>query len=228
MYWYSGCDFLVIECGEDQVISTLRKPTSAFACLLLSLVGASCSRPVLDPGSAEASPRQAPFRDGIESVGASPDLIPSINNRTNDLRRAPFHDPQSLPAGTLLSVRLNNPVSSDNSGASVIFSALVDEAIVLDGTTLVPRGASVEGRIESAQSSIGKQNRGFVRLTLDLVGIDGHDLPIRTSSLFVRGRCRELQHAEGSRVVTIEQGRRLTFRLTEPAYVVSQPALSRR
>jgi hypothetical protein len=150
----------------------------------------------------------------------------------------PFHDSQNLPAGTLLTVRLKNPVSTDNlatnnlstnnlsagnPGAGNTFEAIVDKPVVIEGNTLVPRGASVAGRVESARASAVESSRGYVRLTLDAIAFEGRDLPIQTSSLYARAQADVAGHSQDpTRVVHLEKGRRLTFRLTEPAYVVSE------
>jgi hypothetical protein len=156
---------------------------------------------------------------GVEAASLSeesPSAVPSI----------PFRDVGSLPAGTLLTVRLKNSINSDFLKNTSTFAALVDEPVVVEGETLVPRGASVAGRIEAARSSTMTHNRGYVRLTLDLVDIAGRDLPIRTASLFARGN-PESTTANAPDIVSLEQGRRLTFRLTEPVYMASQSSTSR-
>jgi len=196
-------------------------PDRTILLLLLLLVLASCSRPISQ--SAEAA-HPVPFRDGNEASGTDSAAEPPLSSQDNGIQRGknlPFQYPQTLPAGTLLSVRLQGPVSSDNSGASVLFAAVVDQSVIVDGQTLIPRGAEVAGRVESTGFPTGN-SRGYVRLTLDSVDIDGQDLPIRTSSVFARGDAvvsRVHDHAE---TVTLEQGRRLTFRLADPTYVVGQ------
>jgi hypothetical protein len=53
----------------------------------------------------------------------------------------------SLPAGTSLKVRLENNLASYSSKQNDPFSARVTEAVLLDGKTVVPMGATVEGRV---------------------------------------------------------------------------------
>ena len=53
----------------------------------------------------------------------------------------PFHDSNSLPAGTLLTVRLKNPISAEIPDANLAFEAVVDEPVAVEGNQLVPRGA---------------------------------------------------------------------------------------
>lgn len=180
-----------------------RRRTVLPVVLCLSWAGCS-SRPAGvrsgNPSSVEAA---EPPKDGKSSE-------PSI----------PFRDGQSLPVGTLLTVRLRSPIDSTSPRNGATFLALVDEPVVVEGETLVPRGASVVGRIEASRSSTMTRNRGYVRLTLDLVDIAGRDLPIRTASLFARGN----PGSSGTLpdLVSLEQGRRLTFRLTEQVSMANQ------
>jgi len=97
---------------------------------------------------------------------------------------------------------------------------MVDQPVIIDGNQLVPLGAMVSGRVESARASNLKRNRGYVRLTLESIQLAGSHVPMQTSSLFVRGRAGPTQASE-SPVVRLERGRRLTFRLTEPVFVAA-------
>lgn len=132
----------------------------------------------------------------------------------------PFQNPRSLPAGTLLTVRTKNSISAENPGTNGTFEAMVDQPVIIDGNQLVPLGATVLGRVESARASNLKRNRGYVRLTLESIQLAGSDVPVQTSSLFVRGRAGLTQTSE-SPVVRLERGRRLVFRLTEPVDVAT-------
>jgi hypothetical protein len=201
--------------------------------LLLSLFCAGCSRPSEPRGgdtAGQADQHPVPFRAGDDRVAADPGLVTTgaADDGTGSEAGVPFHDSRNLPAGTLLTVRLENSISPDTPGASRTFVALVDEPIVIEGTTVVPRGASVAGRVESAWSSTIGRNRGYVRLTLDVVDISGRELPIRTSSLFARGKAEESQDRKALDAVSVEQGRRLTFRLTEPISVLTHASAPRR
>ena len=143
----------------------------------------------------------------------------------------PFRPPSGdLPAGTLLTVRLDNALSIAKLDTSEAFAAVIDEPIVVDGKTLIARGTSVLGRIESARASEIKRNTGYVRLTLNSIKIQGKEFHLQTSSLFARGFVRNSQES-GSHITThivnqpvagpqptiidLQKGRRLTFRLTE-------------
>src|SRR5438128_12356333 len=53
----------------------------------------------------------------------------------------------SLPAGTALKVKLENTLSTFSNKPGDPFSGRVTEAVVLDGKTMIPIGATVQGRV---------------------------------------------------------------------------------
>jgi hypothetical protein len=132
----------------------LRRPRGGMVLLLLLVLSwMGCSRPG-SQGAADAGQHQVPFREGGQSETAGLGSTVSAAEKGPEAEAGiPFRDPQSLPAGTLLTVRLKDAISSTSSGATSTFAAVVDEPIVIEGETLVPRGARVAGRVESAHSS---------------------------------------------------------------------------
>ena len=191
------------------------------------LFAASCSRPAgTDDSSAQTTQPPVPFQEGTGNTSTSSHPIEVPPKRpVNGETGLPFRDDQSLPAGTLLTVRLKSPITAENPGPSGTFEAIVDEPLVIEGNTLIPRGAIAAGRVEAARSSQMKRNRGYVRLILDSIDVSGRDLPVQTSSLFARGNFGDPGGVEGdgsAPVIHLEKGRRLTFRLTEPIFVAAQ------
>ncbi|SPE45640.1 exported hypothetical protein [Candidatus Sulfotelmatobacter sp. SbA7] len=53
----------------------------------------------------------------------------------------------SLPTGTSLTVKLENNIATSSSKTGDSFSARVTEAVVLEGKTVVPVGATVQGKV---------------------------------------------------------------------------------
>jgi len=194
------------------------------ACLIaLALLGAvSCSRPVGVPTiEGGTQPGQAPFRDdgGRSNSPSLADFSADRDSSSKAGNSIPFHDSQGLPVGTLLVIRLKNLISADAVKANNSFEAVIDEPVLGQGNTLIPRGAIATGYVESVGTSSVKANRGYIRLALATVHVGGSDLPVQASSLFVR-------QAPGKGVsastIQLEKGRRLTFRLTEPLYASTQ------
>ena len=202
---------------------------SLLALILAIMVAAGCSRPVQGAPNAHTDHPPVPFHEGNPAT-ADPSHAAEANPPAYDAG-LPLHEPDSLPAGTLLTVKLNHAISADSPDTSGTFNAIVDEPVQLDGITIVPRGATASGRVESARASSLKRNRSYVRLSLESISVSGRDLPVQTSSLFARGSA---DHAPGSssgqspNVVHLDKGRRLTFRLTTPVSISGEKVVSSR
>ncbi len=205
-----------------------------FACLLLIPVclALSCSRPnTLHSGDdPQANQAQVPFdgngnpQSGTASLSRADSTQSS--HETPSLESAlPFRNLLNLPAGTLLTVRLVSPISADELGAKGPFDAIVDDAVVVDGIIIIPRGAGAAGLVESARTSRLQRDRGYIRLTLASIQIAGRRLPVQTSSLFAKGSPSDSPGsatADPADVVYLSKGRRLTFRLAGPLILASQ------
>jgi hypothetical protein len=93
----------------------------------------------------------------------------------------------SVPAGTPISVRLQNAISSASNRPGDEFAAVLDEPIVVDGKTVAPRGAAVQGRVIAARSSGRLHNSGYLRIALVSLEIKGKSVPVHSSSVFAQG-----------------------------------------
>jgi hypothetical protein len=201
-----------------------------FLAILVMLGAVGCSRPdgVSTDESTVQAAHHAPFQDdGIKSDDTAESATSGESNAesTGSQENLPFHESQNLPAGTLVTVRLKNPLYAANLDSNGSFEAVVVEAVVIEGNTLIPRGASVAGKIESARTSKVKPDRGYVRLALQSVQVGGRNVLVQTASLFAR-QAPSNDHAES--LAYVEKGRRLTFRLTNTVYTANQRARSGR
>ena len=187
---------------------------------MLLLAAAGCSHPALQGDSAHTNPHPIPFHE------ASPVAPTTVSDSTvQDKTGLPFQDVESLPVGTLLTVRLNNLVSAEHPGPTNTFEAVLDEPVRIDGNVVVPRGSTVSGYVESAQMSDVKKNRGYICLDLQSIALGGRALPLQTSSLFTRvtaGMTLVDGGKSSTNIMTLEKGRRLTFRLIAPVYLAAQ------
>lgn len=201
-------------------MSRFRRSVGLWPVALALFATISCSRPGEVPaadGPAQAD--QAPFHD--DASGAT-DSAPANASTAPVL---PFHDSDHLPVGTLLTVRLKEAISAGNPGAPASFEGTLDEPVIIQGRAFLPRGALVSGKVESFQTSKLKPARGYIRLTLESVQTASLDLPLQTASLFVRPTPQ--QHASDS-TIRLDKGHRLTFRLSEPVYLMTQRAQASR
>ncbi|HWB83605.1 MAG TPA: hypothetical protein VG675_05670 [Bryobacteraceae bacterium] len=95
-----------------------------------------------------------------------------------------------LPAGSNIVVRMIDGVDSDNNTVGQTFAASLDEPIIVNGETLVPRGADVVVKLVDSKES-GKLT-GRSELTLDLVSVkvDGKMVDINTQTVSMESSSR--------------------------------------
>lgn len=195
----------------------------AFPVFLLAMglsAGQGCSRSEPLHRSDAPSPanqQTLPFHPDSGQGTSSDEAEPIASQDSKQASNVPFRDaaqPRVLPAGALLTVQLENSLSSARLGAGDTFTASVAAPVKIDRDTFVERGATVTGRVESSRTPTIPSGRGpgsgYFQLTLSSIMQDGRQLSLQTSSLFARGSFRP---SEGVRV---PKGRRLTFRLTAP------------
>ena len=211
-----------------------RRRRSAFGicCLALSLSqGCARSEPASPTNAGPAGEQKLPFRPDADqasssSGGAHPAIPPDPKSDTGLPFRAASH-PRILPSGTLLTVQLEDSLSTATVHAGDAFTASVAAPLTIDGDTLIERGTAVTGRVESAQSQGDRPGlvpgSGYFRLTLNAITVEGRQLALQTSSLFARGTSEpsnvsSLSGASDMRShsLQVQKGHRLTFRLTAP------------
>ena len=88
-----------------------------------------------------------------------------------------------LPAGTKLVIRMIDSVDSERNPVGQHFEASLDEPVVIDGQTVIPRGADVVVKLMDAKQS-GKFE-GRTSLTLDLmsVKVSGRMVDVNTETV---------------------------------------------
>ena len=194
--------------------------------VLALLATISCSRPFETPAEGASNESRAPFKapqtaaeHAKETVVVNPAALSTPRHQT-----LPFQPSQELPAGTLLTVTLQTPIAVKIPIMEDSFEALVEQPVVVEGTTLIPHGASVAGHVESVFISEMEPRRGYVGLALERLHLEGNDVAVRTSSLFARQTTKD-SHAS---TIRLERGRRLTFRLTEPVSIILHPVQASR
>jgi len=85
----------------------------------------------------------------------------------------------TLPAGTIIRVRVDDWISSDRNIEGDSFGAALDQPIVVSGWVVARRGQAQTGRV----STVKKGGHGTSQLGIelpDLTLVDGQQLPIRT------------------------------------------------
>ncbi len=117
----------------------------------------------------------------------SSSALPFAADKAKKEQATTVPDSLAVPTGTLISVRLQQSVSSASARSGEEFAAVLDEPLVADGKTLAPRGAAVTGRVVAARQSGRMHNSGYLRLALVSVDVNGKQVPVHTSSVFAMG-----------------------------------------
>jgi hypothetical protein len=159
--------------------------------LLFALL--ACSKKSTDTTSssdtASPSSNQTDTTTGGASSSATQDektAKPDRAQRSRSESRAeskPTAQPLVIPAGTIITVRLGQSVSSKSSQPGETFPATVASPVDIDGRTAIPSGASASGTVIDAKP-LGRFKGGAVlSLKLDSVTINGTEHPVQTSAV---------------------------------------------
>jgi hypothetical protein len=115
-------------------------------------------------GSASRSVPRDRIAD-VQLVGETPTALPAI---------ARFRE-FTLGEGTTLAVRLDSAVGSDSSRIHDPIEATLTEAIVVDGTEVLPAGSVVRGQVAEVQPAGKVRGRASLALLFDSVSAGGRD-----------------------------------------------------
>jgi hypothetical protein len=96
---------------------------------------------------------------------------------------APPRYAQELPAGTVLIVRMIDGVDSERDRVGQTFRASVDEPVVVNGETLIPRGAEVVAKLVDDKQSGRFEGRTVLTLDLMQVQVNGRMVDINTENV---------------------------------------------
>jgi hypothetical protein len=94
----------------------------------------------------------------------------------------------TIPAGTSLSIRLDEAISTDNRQSGDQFRAVLDQPLVVDGFVIAERGARALGRLVEVEKA--GRVKGLAKLTLELTSVtssDGQRVTLRTSPFTKEG-----------------------------------------
>ncbi len=194
--------------------------------------------------SSTAAEQPLPFHQNPDQ--ANDDIVhPAVPSDGKPTVTTPFPAAshfRTLPAGTLITVRLENSLAFSQIRPGDAFTASVDGTVAINGDTAITSGAPVKGYVEFAQPPVDRPGShpdpGYVELTLNSVAVDGRVYGLHTSSLFARGTSESnvpLSVPSGgngrgaaSQGFRIQKGHRLTFRLTAPVAFPDANSIAKR
>ena len=141
------------------------------------------SRPVIsrdtipqDQQDPSQSPNQYPNGHPV------PQQAPMQNRRPMPrAKNGPVPSDLTIPPGTVIFARINQPLSSDHNHAGDTFTATLDRPIIVNGWVVARRGQTILGTVTTAQKA--GRVKGVSQLGLELTDVtvvDGQQLPVLT------------------------------------------------
>jgi hypothetical protein len=149
-----------------------------------------------DNQSAQLQDRNAPADPGFAQSEARDQFgSPVRGGQQKPPQGGGFAPPPSAPpsqllmkAGTFITVRVDQPLSSDHNQPGDAFSATLEKPIVIDGIVVAQPGQTIAGRVAEAQKAgrVSGVSRLGVQLT-ELTLVDGQQIPIQSQLINRRG-----------------------------------------
>jgi hypothetical protein len=121
---------------------------------------------------------KSPDQQAGPDANSSPSVAESANNAVKKVLEP---KPLVVPADTVLSVVLDQTVSSKTSKDGDKFSATVETPVEVEGKVAIPKGARVDGVVKTAKAAGRFKGGAVLSLTLTSVTINGKEHEIQTS-----------------------------------------------
>jgi hypothetical protein len=102
----------------------------------------------------------------------------------------------TLDAGTLINVRIDEPLASDKNKQGDTFRATLEQPIVVDGFVIAERGSRAEGRVAEVEEA--GRVKGVAKLGIELTKFttaDGQEVDVHTARFFRDGETSKKQDA---------------------------------
>ena len=141
------------------------------ALLALCLV-LGCSGKQNTPASSTENPNAA--------GGSAPGGNAAGGNASKPAAAKPVKETITIPAGTVITVRLGETLSSKSSSVGQGFSSTVAEPVVVDGKTVIEKGAAARGSVVDAKAMGHFKGGALLEVRLTSVTIDGKDTSVDT------------------------------------------------
>jgi len=149
----------------------------------------AASRPAAASRESSRTRTQAPA-DVTEAIKATPpprepEPVQSVRRAMEEQAPPPVQQPRyvTLPAGTPIEVRLQDPLDSSVNQTGDTFRAILDQDIDVNGNIVAPRGSMLEGKVTSAVRSGRVQGRAAMSLQLVSLQVGDQSYPLQTGVL---------------------------------------------
>jgi hypothetical protein len=129
------------------------------------------------------------FGDGSSSTANAPSSPANDTTRARSARA-------TVPAGTVVTVRMIDSVNSDATNAGETFRASLDEPLTASNQTIAPKGADATVKVVRVQQSGRITGNEEISLVLSEVAVDGQRYAVTSNNAAVAAKSRGVQSAE--------------------------------
>jgi BON domain len=124
----------------------------------------------------------APADNPVEASNAPPpDVAPAVQPPPPPPAPPPPPQKITIPAGTQLTIRLNEGLDSERNQVGDAFHGTLSAPIVMGGETIIPSGADVAGRVADVKSAGRFAGNSVLTLELTSVSMNGRTYNIQTN-----------------------------------------------
>src|SRR3989442_2385385 len=134
---------------------------------------------LLSGGLCEASCGKAADQSSGPDATSSPGVAGSEKAA---VKKALEPKPLVVPADAVLTVVLDQTISSKTTHSGERFSATVEAPVEVEGKVAIPKGARAEGIVKEAKAAGRFKGGAVLSLTLTSVTVDGKDYEVQTSA----------------------------------------------
>lgn len=140
----------------------------------------------------------APARSALPATTASsqPGTPLTLTPPANTPSTPPPPKKVTVPEGTTFSVRLTDGIDSERNHAGDIFHATLDAPITIDGETVIPANADIQGRVVDAKSAGHYAGKSAIALELTSLKVNDRTYNLQTDQFTREGSSRGSQTAK--------------------------------
>jgi hypothetical protein len=129
----------------------------------------------------KAAPPPAPAAAAVPAAAAAP---PAPKPKP----AAPPRPTVTVPAGTMVNVRLSQGIDVDASQAGQSFKAIVDDPVMIGGSVVIPRGASAVLQAAQVQQSGTMKGSDKITLKMNSIAFGGMAYQVASSYVETKGK----------------------------------------
>lgn len=129
-----------------------------------------------------SKPSDTENSDDTNNTSSAPMTASNKGEKKPGLMSRMTRQPVTIPAGTILTVRLGQSLSTKTSKAGDTFTGTIAEPVSVDGKTVIPSGADATGSVTDSKAMGHFKGGALLAIVLNSVTVNGQSIPVETSA----------------------------------------------